>query len=106
MHARVRTRTHTLQTMAKWANVIKVAQFTTFLACTDWSLAAGLEWYKWVFAAALIGFGQHLNFLVYKLLGVDGVYYGSRFGKTLPWVTAYPYNSMSDPQYVGALEAG
>lgn len=51
----------------------------------------------------LILFGQDLNRRVYTLLGVDGVYYGSRFGKKLEWVTAYPYNTISDPQYVGSL---
>jgi hypothetical protein len=40
---------------------------------------------------------------VYSLLGIDGVYYGARFGKAIPWVTEWPYSSayMRDPQYVG-----
>jgi hypothetical protein len=29
----------------------------------------------------LAGLGQFLNYRVYKLLGVEGVYYGNRFGK-------------------------
>ena len=37
-----------------------------------------------------------------QLLGEDGVYYGSRFGKNIPWVNAWPYNSLRDPQYLGA----
>jgi phosphatidyl-N-methylethanolamine N-methyltransferase len=35
--------------------------------------------------------------------GQDGVYYGSRFGKDIPWATGWPYNSLRDPQYLGSL---
>jgi len=37
------------------------------------------------------------------LLGLDGVYYGTRFGKQIPWVTEWPYSAMSDPQYIGCI---
>jgi methylene-fatty-acyl-phospholipid synthase len=32
-----------------------------------------------------------------------GVYYGARFGKSIPWVYAYPYSHIRDPQYVGCI---
>lgn len=89
--------------MALLANVIKVAQIGSLVALTDWSALHSLSQLQLFLSLALIAYGQHLNFLVYKHLGVDGVYYGSRFGRSLPWVTAYPYNAIKDPQYVGCV---
>ncbi len=31
------------------------------------------------------------------------MYYGVRFGKSIPWVTEYPYSAMRDPQYIGCI---
>lgn len=89
--------------MAKWANVLKVVQFASVLGAVNWVAAVALPAWQWAAALALIAVGQHLNFLVYKLLGINGVYYGSRFGKKLEWVTAYPYNTVRDPQYIGSM---
>jgi methylene-fatty-acyl-phospholipid synthase len=35
-------------------------------------------------------------------LGEDGVYYGVRFGKQIPWVQKFPFGYIRDPQYVGS----
>ena len=43
------------------------------------------------------------NDRVYQLLGEPGTYYGVRFGKTIPWVTEFPFGVISDPQYVGSI---
>jgi hypothetical protein len=85
--------------MALLANVIKVAQFTTIAAASDWSGLYKLSLLQvrdpppvvatgtgrtlprlpcpcvaqMVLAAGLIAYGQHLNYLVYALLGLDGV---------------------------------
>ncbi|KAK6153782.1 hypothetical protein DH2020_013421 [Rehmannia glutinosa] len=40
---------------------------------------------------------------VYQLLGESGTYYGVRFGKTIPWVTEFPFGVINDPQYVGSI---
>ena len=53
--------------------------------------------------ALMVGLGQWLNVRVFALLGHDGVFYGSRFGATLPWHTRFPFNLVSHPQYVGAV---
>lgn len=47
--------------------------------------------------------GQTLNVKVYQLLGHDGVYYGARFGRRIPWVSAWPYSHVRDPQYIGCI---
>lgn len=43
------------------------------------------------------------NNRVYQLLGEAGTYYGVRFGKTIPWVTEFPFGVIRDPQYVGSI---
>ncbi len=54
-------------------------------------------------ALAAIGCGQFLNFSVYKAIGKTGVYYGNKFGISIPWCTDFPYNTpMPHPQYLGA----
>lgn len=93
-----------MQSMAFWANVLKVVQFASIYMCTDVpAVLSGLTVQTVVLAGLLLAFGQHLNYKVYELLGVDGVYYGARFGKSIPWVTSYPYSAMQDPQYVGCI---
>lgn len=47
--------------------------------------------------------GQVLNLSVYRAIGRKGVYYGAQFGHDLPFVTTFPYNWMTHPQYLGAL---
>lgn len=90
--------------MANYAHILKAIQFICMFILLDKpevfrrlqdpaTLVPGL---------AFVIFGQHLNARVYDLLGVDGVYYGFRFGKSIPWRTEWPYNSLRDPQYIGA----
>eukprot|EP00213_Chloropicon_mariensis_P005753 CAMPEP_0197474528 /NCGR_PEP_ID=MMETSP1309-20131121/5968_1 /TAXON_ID=464262 /ORGANISM="Genus nov. species nov., Strain RCC998" /LENGTH=168 /DNA_ID=CAMNT_0043014201 /DNA_START=387 /DNA_END=893 /DNA_ORIENTATION=- len=55
-----------------------------------------------LFGAILFAAGQALNLGVYKALGVDGVYYGIKYGKKVPWVTGFPFNICPHPQYIGA----
>lgn len=89
--------------MAALSVALKALQFACVLRCTDaaavWALA------PWQLAASLllVAAGQHLNARVFALLGMEGVYYGARFGKRIPWQSAWPYSHLRDPQYVGCL---
>ena len=57
-----------------------------------------------VTAAALIIAGQLLNYSIYKAIGKDGVYYGFKLGKSVPWSSAFPFSAgFRHPQYVGSL---
>jgi methylene-fatty-acyl-phospholipid synthase len=40
---------------------------------------------------------------VFQLLGREGAFYGSQFGKTVPWSTAFPFSILEHPQYIGAV---
>lgn len=88
--------------MSLLSNALKLAQFAACIASTDWARAAALPVGVLLCAAALAVLGQHLNALVYLRLGTAGVYYGSRFGRSLPWVSAYPFSVVPHPQYVGS----
>ena len=52
---------------------------------------------------ALIAAGQGLNASVFHRLGLIGVFYGDRFGYTVPWCRAFPFSILAHPQYVGAV---
>ncbi|GFH15500.1 phosphatidyl-N-methylethanolamine N-methyltransferase, partial [Haematococcus lacustris] len=43
-----------------------------------------------------------LNVGIYKAIGKVGVYYGTRLGHTVPWVTGFPFSVVPHPQYVGS----
>ena len=36
-------------------------------------------------------------------LSKEGVYYGYKFGIRVPWVTGFPFNIASHPQYTGTV---
>lgn len=46
--------------------------------------------------------GQALSASVFYRLGRVGVFYGDRFGATLPWCRDFPFSRLDHPQYVGA----
>lgn len=46
---------------------------------------------------------QWLNVGIFKAIGHAGVYYGFKLGHTVPWVSGFPFNVVSHPQYVGSV---
>uniref|UniRef100_A0A7S0Q3H6 phosphatidyl-N-methylethanolamine N-methyltransferase n=1 Tax=Coccolithus braarudii TaxID=221442 RepID=A0A7S0Q3H6_9EUKA len=59
---------------------------------------------RWVTALLLMGVGQSLNLSIYRAIGKDGVYYGFKLGRPVPWSTAFPFNAgFRHPQYVGGM---
>ncbi|MFO0691543.1 MAG: methyltransferase [Myxococcota bacterium] len=52
---------------------------------------------------AMILVGQVLNVAVFRRLGRAGVFYGTRFGLKVPWVTGFPFSLLTHPQYVGTV---
>ncbi|KAK6912314.1 Phospholipid methyltransferase [Dillenia turbinata] len=83
--------------MAQISHFLKLIQFVSLFSVS--SLSWPPPFYFW----PLFLFGQFLNFRVYQLLGETGTYYGVRFGKSIPWVTEFPFGVIKDPQYVGSI---
>ena len=53
--------------------------------------------------AVLLVIGQVLNVGVFWRLGKSGVFYGNRLGRTVPWVSGFPFSMVPHPQYLGTL---
>ncbi|KAG5000914.1 phosphatidyl-N-methylethanolamine N-methyltransferase [Glycine soja] len=83
--------------MAYVSYFLKLVQFISLF------YVSSFHWPPPFYFWPLIAFGQFLNFRVYQLLGETGTYYGVRFGKTIPWVTEFPFGVITDPQYVGSI---
>ena len=64
------------------------------LSGSVWALGLG---------GALLAVGQILNVSVFYRLGKVGVFYGNKFGYTLPWCRAFPFSLLQHPQYVGTV---
>ena len=64
------------------------------LSGSVWSLGLG---------GALLVVGQLLNLSVFYRLGKEGVFYGNKFGYTMPWCRAFPFSLLKHPQYVGTV---
>lgn len=85
---------------------LKLVQFAAWLS---YYLSLGpVSWKQIPLPALALGpvlilAGQTLNAAIYKAIGKVGVYYGTRLGKTVPWVTGFPFNVVSHPQYVGTV---
>ena len=39
--------------------------------------------------------GQLLNMAIYKAIGKNGVYYGYKLGRPVPWCTTFPFNAFT-----------
>lgn len=91
------------QSIALAVHAVKVVQACLLLPLIHWTGAYELSLSAWLLGGALVLAGQTLNARVYQLLGHDGVYYGARFGRHIPWVTAWPYSHIRDPQYIGCI---
>uniref|UniRef100_A0A7S1RWR3 phosphatidyl-N-methylethanolamine N-methyltransferase n=1 Tax=Alexandrium catenella TaxID=2925 RepID=A0A7S1RWR3_ALECA len=59
---------------------------------------------RWILGLGLLLPGQALNVGVYRSIGADGVYYGVKLGRPVPWASGFPFNvGLRHPQYVGAM---
>ncbi|XP_073271062.1 phosphatidyl-N-methylethanolamine N-methyltransferase-like [Primulina huaijiensis] len=83
--------------MALVSHFLKLVQFASLFSVSTFFWPPPL--YFWT----LFIVGQFLNFRVYQLLGESGTYYGVRFGKSIPWVTEFPFGVINDPQYIGSI---
>lgn len=59
--------------------------------------------FQYLIGLFLICVGQGLNALVWYRIGIDGVCYGNKFGRKVPWCTQFPFNVLDHPQYLGVV---
>lgn len=89
-------------------HVFKLIQVAVLFGWCAWFAGSWILWPTaplpiLLLGVGLIAFGQVLNFGVMIRLGSEGVFYGNRFGRNVPWQTGFPFSLTSHPQYVGAL---
>ena len=97
--------------MSHVAHFLKLVQFYVMYTVCDGHYLAPSQWIEElgqvtvICCVFLFVVGQYLNYSVYSALGTNGVYYGVRFGITIPWCTEFPYNVtwLKHPQYIGAI---
>jgi len=58
---------------------------------------------QFMVGGSVLAFGQILNILVWNKIGIEGVCYGVKFGRNIPWCTEFPFNTFNHPQYLGAI---
>lgn len=81
--------------MLLWFSSIRAAGL-----CLDLSAISLLQWLAFLL---LVCYGQSLNLGIFQAIGHDGVYYGFKLGRKIPWVTGWPFDAVSHPQYVGSV---
>jgi methylene-fatty-acyl-phospholipid synthase len=62
-----------------------------------WSLG-GVGLLQWLAFLVLTSYGQSLNVGIFQAIGHEGVYYGFKLGHKIPWVTGWPFDTVSHPQ--------
>jgi|TARA_B100000524_G_scaffold258345_1_gene140228 hypothetical protein len=73
-----------------------VSSLTALLSAADFRV--------WGTGLSLLLIGQLLNMGIYFAIGKDGVYYGFKLRRPVPWCTGFPFNiGFRHPQYVGAI---
>ena len=90
---------HPVSVFAKLEVAFKLSQLgVLWLYLGDGGRAAALASVQsapawcWQAAGALILAGQTLNVAIYRAIGNDGVYYGFKLGRTVPWCSGFPFN--------------
>lgn len=104
------TKVHPVELLALVACCMKVVQLVSFLFYMFSLLGTNVFMdtlttahpLTLLFGALLLVVGQSLNLGTYKALGKDGVYYGIKYGRKIPWVTGFPFNVCPHPQYIGS----
>ena len=75
-------------------------------AGTNAAVSVALAAPAWSYAVCVLYVvaGQSLNVAMYAAIGNDGVYYGFKLGRSVPWCSAFPFNvGLRHPQYVGVV---
>eukprot|EP00301_Raphidiophrys_heterophryoidea_P011807 c18016_g1_i1.p1 GENE.c18016_g1_i1~~c18016_g1_i1.p1 ORF type:complete len:278 (+),score=45.01 c18016_g1_i1:46-834(+) len=83
-----------IQHTVPFAWYASVAPIPSLFDLTAYQIGTGFQF---------IVLGQVLNIAIYRAIGKVGVYYGTRLGRQVPWVSGFPFNLISHPQYCGVV---
>mmetsp|Transcript_22352 Transcript_22352/g.39555 ORF Transcript_22352/g.39555 Transcript_22352/m.39555 type:complete len:173 (-) Transcript_22352:401-919(-) len=83
--------------------LVQMYVFSTWYYTHYGTTLPSLSWLQFLIGVPVLIFGQILNAMVWYRIGIDGVCYGSCFGRNIPWCTKFPYSHFSHPQYLGAI---
>lgn len=86
-----------------WYAILEPRQLQTALEhISPWSETPFTFWQGLGIPMFLIG--QFLNFAAYGAIGINGIYYGYKLGKKIPWCYDWPFGgpwALKNPQYIG-----
>ena len=92
-----------------FAYLVYAIKLLQLIVLTLYFFAIGFMWkfspIRTVMGTIIFAFGQFLNVSTYHTIGYNGVHYGCRLNreKPVPWVSGFPFNVVSHPQYVGSV---
>lgn len=92
-----------LFSMVRMFKLVQMYVFGTWYYSHYGTALPSLGWTQLIIGLGLITFGQILNCMVWYRIGVDGVCYGCKFGRNVPWCTEFPFSHFAHPQYLGAI---
>ncbi len=89
-----------------WVRLFKLIQiyvFSVWYYSHYGTSLPSLGWMQFLLGVPLLAFGQILNASVWYRIGIEGVCYGCKFGRQVPWCVDFPYSHFNHPQYLGAI---
>lgn len=95
----------TLEVVAKLVQLVSLLLYLGANGCAlAWSSLTSAPLWCWLVMVAYVALGQALNFTTYAAIGKVGVYYGFKFGQSVPWCYGFPFNTgLRHPQYLGVV---
>ncbi|XXQ31849.1 phosphatidyl-N-methylethanolamine N-methyltransferase [Plasmodiophora brassicae] len=102
---------HAVTVFASLATMFKVLQLIVILWWAVLHPPVAKEFpsplsFRFVVCVLAVILGQILNAAIYWAIGHDGVYYGIRLGRPVPWYTGFPFHlfgvKIPHPQYLGS----
>jgi methylene-fatty-acyl-phospholipid synthase len=83
--------------------LVQLYVFASWYSARYGTSLPSIDWMQTLLGGSVFVLGQLLNMLVWYRIGLEGVCYGCKFGRRVPWCTEFPYSHFAHPQYLGAI---